>query len=324
MTYVAPGDWKGRDDGPGAQHDRWHRVVRPVRPGLDLAANLAAHSAGSARVAIIGFASDEGVRRNMGRQGAVGGPAALRAALAPIAVHRPIDVVDVGDVRVDDGDLESGQAELGRIVAECLRADRLPIVLGGGHEVTWGSHTGLQLALDPARTVGLINLDAHFDLRADDWPTSGTGFAQIAAFHAQHSRALHYLAVGISRASNTRALWERAEQLGVRVITDDDCRIDRLSNVLRAVSAMVDVVDDVYLTIDLDVLPASVAPGVSAPAALGVDVAVVQSVVDHVVASGKVRVADIAELNPTFDIDGRTARTGARLVDRIATGRSSP
>jgi formiminoglutamase len=77
-------------------------------------------------------------------------------------------------------------------------------------------------------------------------------------------------------------------------------------------------VDHVYFTICLDVLPAAVAPGVSAPAARGVPLDVVEPIIDVIAASGKLRVADIAELNPGCDIDQRTARVAARLLARVA------
>ena len=82
-------------------------------------------------------------------------------------------------------------------------------------------------------------------------------------------------------------------------------------------------VDEVYLTIDLDVLPAAVAPGVSAPAALGVPPFVVQAVCDAVVASGKLVHLDVTELNPRLDVDQRTARVAARLIHRIITRHAS-
>ena len=70
-----PGGWTGRDDGPGSEHARWHSVIRPWSPGEP--------AAGAA--VLLGFASDEGVRRNGGRIGAAAGPSALRAALASLA-----------------------------------------------------------------------------------------------------------------------------------------------------------------------------------------------------------------------------------------------
>ena len=78
-------------------------------------------------------------------------------------------------------------------------------------------------------------------------------------------------------------------------------------------------VDCAYLSICLDVLPASVAPGVSAPAACGVALDVIETLIREVKQSGKLAVADVAELNPDFDQDNRTARVAARLVHHIAT-----
>ena len=67
-------------------------------------------------------------------------------------------------------------------------------------------------------------------------------------------------------------------------------------------------------------LPASTAPGVSAPAAFGVPLSVVEAVVSRVASSGKVRMFDVAEMNPLMDMDGRTAKSAARLVWRMLAG----
>ncbi len=75
--------------------------------------------------------------------------------------------------------------------------------------------------------------------------------------------------------------------------------------------------DQLYLTLDLDVLPAAQAPGVSAPAAYGVALAQIEALAECVRDSGKLRVIDIAELNPRIDSDGRTARAAARLLHQL-------
>jgi formiminoglutamase len=87
-----------------------------------------------------------------------------------------------------------------------------------------------------------------------------------------------------------------------------------------ALAAFIADVDELYLTFCLDVLPAAVAPGVSSPAPRGVGLDVLEPLIDAVVASGKLRLADIAEMNPRHDIDGRTALVAARIVARIANG----
>lgn len=132
MTDVAPGPWTGRDDGPGADNLRWHHVV-----------GLGAEHAEPGDVAFVGFRSDEGVRRNKGRQGAAGGPRELRAALAPMALPRPMRAVDLGDVEVADGHLEEGQHRLGQVITPLIDSGHPVVVLGGGHEVAYGSYLGL-------------------------------------------------------------------------------------------------------------------------------------------------------------------------------------
>jgi formiminoglutamase len=89
---------------------------------------------------------------------------------------------------------------------------------------------------------------------------------------------------------------------------------------MPALQSFVAASDDVYLTVCLDVLPAAVAPGVSAPAPRGVGLDMLEPLIETVCASGKVRAADIAEMNPRFDIDGRTAAVAARIAARIANG----
>ena len=136
----------------------------------------------------------------------------------------------------------------------------------------------------------------------------------MARAEAAAGRELRYAVVGISEPNNTRALFSTAEELGVKYLLDEDCTAGGRAGLRGGVPAQVDVL---YLTIDLDVLPASVAPGVSAPAAYGVPLPVISAVCRQVAASGKLLHLDVAELNPAFDIDGRTARVAARLIGTL-------
>ena len=263
-----------------------------------------------APAAIIGFASDEGVRRNQGRLGAAQGPEALRGMLADLA-DPGVVVLDLGDVVVSDGNLEAGQLRLAAEVDEVLSRAALPIVLGGGHEVAYGSASGW---LPRRETWGVLNLDAHLDLRQAGRATSGTPFRQLADDLAAAGRPFHYSVIGLSRPANTRALLDTAERLGVAILYDTDTEI---SSAVAAAEALVARVDRVHLTLDLDVLPGTVAPGVSAPAAFGVAPAIVLAVLRVLAASGKLGLFEVAELNPLFDVDARTARIAARCVDEV-------
>ncbi|MEV6217747.1 formimidoylglutamase [Nocardia sp. NPDC051833] len=295
--------WTGRIDGATPEHLRWHQAVAPYAPGADPGACV-----------FVGFASDEGVRRNKGRTGAARGPEALRRALSPMALGAPLRAYDAGTVAVTDGRLEDGQRLLGATVSDLLDAGAFPIVLGGGHEVAYGTYLGVAGAArrTPDTVVGILNLDAHFDLRPDPVPSSGTPFRQIL----DQDPDVRYAVLGISQPSNTTILFDTADRFGVRYLLDDDCAPDRAAAFVAEFLAGIDLL---YLTIDLDVLPAAVAPGVSAPAAFGVPLPTIQAVCDQVTASGKLAVADVAELNPDLDIDQRTARTAARLLHRLVT-----
>ena len=315
---VPPQPWTGRFDGDGSEHRRWWQAVSPFAPGEPSpAAPAGPHAGGAQRPAVIlGFASDEGVRRNKGRTGAVLAPAAIRGALGPLAFHLDRAVSDAGDIVVSDGALEAGQARAGQAVAAMIDAGSLTVMLGGGHETAYASYLGVAAsdAVRAGRRLGVLNLDAHFDLRDEAVPSSGTPFLQMARGEAAAGREFRYAVVGISEPNNTRALFGTAERLGVKYLLDEDCTRERVQ---AFVGQFLDGVDVLYLTIDLDVLPASVAPGVSAPAAYGVPLSVVSAVCRQVADSGKLLHLDVAELNPGFDIDGRTAKVAARLVDNL-------
>ncbi len=308
--------WQGRvDAAEGDQALRWHQIVRPIRPDA------------ASGVALLGFASDAGVRRNQGRPGAVEGPYALRRMLSNLPARPGQALFDAGTVRVEGDELEAGQAAFASQVAALLDQGLTPVGLGGGHEIAFASFMGLAKHLEgagPAPRIGILNLDAHFDLRSAERATSGTPFRQIARICQEKTWPFHYAVLGISAFANTEALFQAARDLGVAWRLDEAMGYSDLPDIKAFVADFLAKVDHLYLTICLDVLPAADAPAVSAPSARGVALEVVEKVLDAACASGKLRVADLAELNPSLDEDHRTARLAARLVGRIVAQGSAP
>ncbi|OFI38398.1 formimidoylglutamase [Arthrobacter sp. SW1] len=305
---VHPQPWTGRFDGDGEEHRRWWQAITPYTDGDA--------SSRTRPAVVVGFCSDEGVRRNKGRVGAAAAPAAIRSALGPLAYHLDRSVFDAGDVVVEGEALEAGQERAGAVVSALLDGGNLTVVLGGGHETAFASYLGVagSDAVASGKRLGVLNLDAHFDLRDEAVPSSGTPFLQMARAEAAAGRELQYAVVGISEANNTRTLFDTAERLGVKYLLDEDCSAGAVE---QFVASFLDGIDVLYLTIDLDVLPAATAPGVSAPAAYGVSLPVISAVCRQVAASGKLLHLDVAELNPEFDVDSRTAKVAARLVNTL-------
>ena len=314
--------WQGRNDAEdGDQGTRIHHVIKKMQVE-EIPPN-------SNAVSLLGFCSDAGVARNKGRIGAKQAPDLIRRALANMAWHQPHSLIDLGNVICDDDLLEQSQTQCAEVIASALRSTPV-ITLGGGHEVAWASFLGLAKYFESLNVVkppkiGIINFDAHFDLRTFEHtsaaikPSSGTPFQQIANYCQQKQWPFHYACLGVSRACNTKALFQRADALNVWYVEDKD--LSHLNHVyhLTQLQHFIDNCDAIYLTIDLDVFPAAIAPGVSAPAARGISLDTLNLFLDRILHyKDKLVIADIAEYNPTYDIDSQTARLAARLCWDIA------
>lgn len=300
--------WQGRDDvEDGHQGKRWHHK-----------ANDADMHKG---VGLVGFGCDLGVAANKGRVGASNGPNAIRNALANQAWHWDASLNDSGNI-IAESELETAQKCYADALAQQLEQQSLVIGLGGGHEIAWGSYQGLAAskAVKPDSRIGIINFDAHFDLRTPaPHPSSGTPFRQIAEHCQQQSKTFSYCCLGIAETANTRALFDYAEQTGTQYLLDHQCT--RL-NAIKLLETFLTDIDELYVTICLDALPAHVAPGVSSPSPLGIQPQFVIEVLQWLGERSKQskvawRIADIAEMNPAYDLDNRTARIAARLVHEI-------
>ena len=213
-----------------------------------------------------------------------------------------------------------GDIEAGLGIAELVAGMTKPtatLVLGGGHETAFGHGAGVLDAF-PGEKVGIINLDAHLDLRFADCASSGTPFRQLALECDAQQRGFHYTCIGVSRAANTQALWDEAALRQVAIVEDLEVLTAFETRVLPELERNIAQFDRLYLTIDLDVLPAREMPAVSAPAALGVPLATLLRIVEPLCRSGKLQAVDLVEFNPLFDIDGQGARAAARVAWQIA------
>lgn len=304
--------WQGRIDKlDGELGARWHKRMH----FLDLT-KVIPEPATDVAFAFLGFCSDEGVRRNQGRVGAVGGPAALRNAMASFAYHLPEEVklYDAGDVLCSGGKLEDAQQQLGKKVDVLLQHGYRPLVLGGGHETAYGHFLGLERSGAGLR-LGILNFDAHFDLRDyTQLPSSGTPFLQIADSLQANGNDFIYKVLGLQESGNTAALFKTASELNVMYTLADNVQMHRLQQLEQDLQAFLNDVDLVYLTLDMDVFAAAYAPGVSAVNALGLQPEVVLELMRQVAQSGKLLSMDITELNPTLDIDSQTAKLGATIL----------
>lgn len=306
INATKPGIWSGRiDDVTNRAAFRLHQVMQ---------LNTPKESAISPTCALIGFSSDEGVRRNNGRTGAANGPDSLRYELAKLPWRQPENhhIVDLGTIICEDGKLEEAQRELGQVVYRSLTANTIPVILGGGHETAFGHYLGVREFAGPEAKIGVINIDAHFDLRSyAEQPSSGTMFKQMLDMNANTS----YYVLGIQEFGNTQLLFDEADRLGVHYITErqlDELPVEQIYTQLHQFIATQDYI---MLTLCSDVLDAAAAPGVSAPSPFGLYPKQVRELIRIVASEQKTLSFDISEINPLLDEGGRTVKLGAYLTN---------
>ena len=266
----------------------------------------------NSQIIIIGYACDEGVRRNHGRVGAKGGPDAIRKCI----VELPPRVSDKGNITCEDGNLEKTQEELGNMIAKELKLGNFPIVIGGGHDIAYGHFLGIYKAIQG--TIGIINLDAHFDLRSfHNGGNSGTPFNQISKLLKAQNKTFHYFPIGIREKSNSAELYQTAKTLNVQHIPMEACTLDKIPQIKKTLQVFMDEVDSIYLTIDLDGFSSAYCPGVSAASPLGFKPKFALDLIYHIFNSKKVISCDIAEMNPIYDKEQITAFLATNLIKTI-------
>ncbi|MFZ1610288.1 MAG: formimidoylglutamase [Chitinophagales bacterium] len=302
--------WQGRNDGFEPCQLRWWqhiqlRSIEEILPDFQ-------HTP-----VILGFASDEGVARNKGRIGSAAGPQYLRKVLSNLPIHNPsVSLYDVGTINCVGTQLEKAQVRLAQAVQDILEHNGFPILLGGGHEILFGHFSGTSKHFEKKK-VGIINFDAHLDIRKpkNSGISSGTGFYQAAPDPKNQENDFLYLALGIQRSGNTAELFNRVDKLKAEYVLAHDFHLQNLKKIKEQVQNFLVKADVVCLTLDLDVFSAGIAPGVSAPSAAGIlyDYTF-QEIMKLLANNNKVVSLDIAELNPNYDIDLQTAKLAAQLI----------
>ncbi|WP_411739923.1 formimidoylglutamase [Peribacillus sp. S4] len=298
--------WKGRTDSLIDKDEfRIHQIVK------DNQTTSANNTCG-----IIGFSCEEGVRRNKGRLGSKEAPNEIRKSLSSLSWHGQSadSLVDFGNIICENQQLEAAQAELGSHVEKILSKNMFPVILGGGHETFYGHYLGIRSSVGPNAKIGILNIDAHFDLRSyEDITSSGTMFKLILDNDHQAS----YLPIGIQRYGNTKKLFDTATTLGCSWILEEELVDENSEENENKILNFINQHDYIILTLCMDVINASEAPGVSAPSSFGLSGKMVRQLIRKITSHTKTISFDICEVNPSLDCDKRTVKLAANLINEV-------
>ena len=238
------------------------------------------------------------------------GPDVIRDAFNNIEIFQPEFGVDLETVSIND----LGNAKHTVVATEMLemvenitnelkRQNKQIIILGGEHLITLGSFTCFP------KDTGYVVFDAHYDLRDQ--------YADIKLSHAAYLRRI----VEKRGSENIVHVGARAfvkEELAflmehnIATISDKEIRNGGGAKLLKDITS---TFDNIYLSIDLDVLDPAFAPGVGNPEAVGISSRELYDLVTTL-QNKKIVAADIVELNPTYD-NGSTASMAAKMMSTI-------
>ena len=295
-----PTDWQGQDN---ALSSSFQQIIHPLNVLTDSFFKVHHKT-----FALLGFCYNAKNRKD-GKEG----PSLIRQALGTLPIQDAnIQCLDVGNIICTDDQLDQTQLALAFVIKLLLQHDLVPIVLGGGHELSLGHYLGIAESL-PDKNLGIINFDAHFDLKPVGQDAETT-FLQIAKTHLATHRHFDYNCIGIQHAGNTRQLMETAKSYNTKVIWADELHLGQLEKCADFIDRVIDRNDKIYLSLCLNVFATPFAPGVSSTQPLGLLPWHIIPLVRQLAACGKVISYDIAELLPHLDVDQTTARLAANLI----------
>ncbi len=243
-------------------------------------------------------------------RGAAYGPQAIREALWSdrgnlgcengMEVGRDFTLDDLSDLSLTEN-TASDDRLIREAVAASLKHGAIPILLGGDHAISVPVLAAIHAHYGP---VTILHFDAHPDLY-DDFAGNPRSHASPFARIMEAGHASRLVQIGVRTL--TQHCREQAQRFGVEIIQMADFSAE----------AVPSLSGPVYISLDLDGIDPSEAPGVSHPEPGGLRVREVLAVLRGI--NAPIIGADIVELNPSRDIGGVTAILAAKLIREIAS-----
>jgi len=247
------------------------------------------------------------------RTGARFGPTAIRQASLNIETYSFRASVDVEDLALHDlGDLHASTspkrtiAMLKLVVADILASKKIPVAIGGEHTITLGMMKGLG---SKAKKTAVVSFDAHLDLRKEfmGLTLSHTTFMRRINEEVKPARIIE---VGTRAVCKEELAY--AEEFGITFFTSQQIREEGIAQIIRQLKEELIPYENVYLTVDMDVLDPAFAPAVQNPEPEGLTthtlIDIVCSLCDRNVVG-----FDVLEVTPIYD-QGISAVAAAKVI----------
>ncbi|OLB67732.1 agmatinase [archaeon 13_2_20CM_2_52_21] len=290
-------------------HSQLYLSARPAFTGIS-------SSLEKSRFVFFGVPFD---RTSTYRPGSRFAPSALRDVSANMELYSVRSNLDLEKIPIHDGgdidtveDLNETLRRITAVWSELTAAGKIPIMAGGEHTVT-------KAAIDALTTeVGLVNLDAHLDLR-DEFLGEKLSHATFMRRVAEQIGPSHIMEVGIRAFSKPEL--DYCHDSGLQIITPLDIRKTPLDKTAQRIRSFLSGFTQSYLTVDIDVLDPAYAPGVGNPEPDGITTDELLTLVQAAMNRNTVGF-DLVEVSPELD-SGQTAAVGAKVIFEAIAALSS-
>ena len=260
--------------------------------------------------------------------GAAGGPEAVRMGFRYNTTYTPdwdteikdLTVRDLGDISGHMTDVSIAHGNIEGAVRDALTVSGpfVPLIVGGDHSITAPAVRGFAAA-NEGKKIGIINIDAHYDVRVTDWgPHNGTPFRQLIEGGISGKNVVELGIHGFMNASYYRQ-W--ANDQGVTTITGRDVHKRGMETcILEALGIAGDGTDLIYVSVDIDCLAYPWAAGTSAASPEGLNAWDLLEAMFICGQHSKVAAMDVVEIDPTKDTKDHTARSGCSVILTFLAG----
>ncbi len=275
----------------------------------------------SSTIAVLGIPFDEGVGF---RPGTRFGPRSIREYSMRFSYFDPssdgrgywdmerreqlltrVSMVDCGDVDIVPLDLEYVYGQVDESMRAILKSGAFPVVLGGDHSISYP----VVRAFEGRGPLGIIQLDAHLDRRESVLDVKyGHGSPIRRIGELEFVETIVSLGMRGIRAPEQDFL--EAEEKGEVLIPNHTIQQLGIEKTLEKIPHM----GRCYVTIDIDALDPSLAPGTGTPEADGLNYSQIKGILGGIAAQSKVVGFDLVEVNPYIDPSGRTSLFAAQLI----------
>ena len=249
-------------------------------------------------------------------------PERLRAAMKRISTYDLVEALelatpvhDAGDIAVQTKMPSEGFAPIRDAVAACAARHDLTLLVGGNNAVTRPGVHGLGL---PLAEVGLITLDAHFDMRdTDRGPMNGN---PVRCLLEDGLPGANICQIGLAPFANTRRMHEDALAAGIGVFDIDFVLAEGIEAAIDDALERLSHVKALYVDFDIDVIDRAQLPGAPGARPGGLPVHDFFRAARRLAEEPRVRIVDLTEFDPGLDATDLSALTAARWVAEILAG----